>query len=544
MTDLNNDIINQVLRTIRALNSMHAPVTGSSTPGETAQPANPLQQLQPGQQISASVLKASADGQVLLRLLSQTLTAETGVELKAGQKLLLEVVQNSGVLQLKILTLPSKADIQAQYLKISLPQQTALSQLTQQLSQHLTSAADTTSAALKLDSTTITSVRQLLDLLPQARSIAEPGKLQQLMLDSGLFLENRLAQGQPPANDLKAALLSLAQRIRAQLPANRPVANTPTATPANARGVPQQNLATLIAQPVQPATASPMPAAAPTLATAAPAATAPATHRPGVTPGNGAQQPTQAAANPPGNTEVANQRHDLDIRTATLLFKPGQAAFTTAQQADNAAGLNLQAAINNLTAQTIQLPRFEFSVFAQLLLGKSLGNLAKRADFSSLQARHAELQQLLRSVESGIARIVTQQLASVPQEDATRLVWQFELPIRYDKEISDFLFRIEQDEPDEQNPLQQAGWTVRINFDIGSSGRIHSKLHLAGDVLATHFWAEKETTVAKIKAHLPRLEKAIERIGLKSSHMGASNCKPPDPIELFSTDRSLLDENA
>jgi hypothetical protein len=162
----------------------------------------------------------------------------------------------------------------------------------------------------------------------------------------------------------------------------------------------------------------------------------------------------------------------------------------------------------------------------------------------SASQRLSPMGKMLSAVESGLARIQTQQLASIPQDDSTRQVWQLELPFRDQKELQALLMRIEQDDAKSDKENSGSTWTVSLNFNIGDLGHIHSKIKLTAETISTYFWADENDTLQKISANLPRLNTALEKLGLTVNHMTASLGKPPDPVEITSLEDNLLDENA
>lgn len=182
----------------------------------------------------------------------------------------------------------------------------------------------------------------------------------------------------------------------------------------------------------------------------------------------------------------------------------------------------------------------------QLLVKQLLMNPAQRSEATSQLGfeRLQQLTRLLRSVESGIARIQTQQLASVPQDDGTRQVWQLELPFKDTRELQAVMLRIEQDQATAGEDENGSSWTMALNLDIGKLGHVHSKVRLTQEHVSTHFWSEQPGTAEKISTHLPRLQAALEKLGLKVNQLTSSLGRPPDPVEMTYTEQRLLDENA
>ncbi|WP_186297540.1 flagellar hook-length control protein FliK [Sedimenticola selenatireducens] len=152
----------------------------------------------------------------------------------------------------------------------------------------------------------------------------------------------------------------------------------------------------------------------------------------------------------------------------------------------------------------------------------------------------SELQQL---TEGTLARVQMHQLASLPQEESNlRQVWQFELPVPHADGHDDFFIQLEKE--DNQADSSEVRWSVTLNFDIPPAGPISAKLNLAGDVISSHFTAERAEGVSRLEQTLPKLSAAFEKAGLIVGRLSAHQGKtikihepPPQPFP-------LLDEKA
>jgi len=282
--------------------------------------------------------------------------------------------------------------------------------------------------------------------------------------------------------------------------------------------------------------------------------TVPANAEPNLKMPNSVAQNALDALN--ANAKAGNKVDQLSAVTD----KPGLTASQLAQRAImsnhrtasliNGKAAEVQSALQLLGNQTVQqvlnlLPRTELNLLLkQLLFKKAMAENGIQTGTLKSAGAMSPLKQLLTAVESGLARLQTQQLASVPVDDATRQVWQFEIPLKNQTEISTLMMRIEQDDSPENKNTQGSTWTVALNIDMEELGHIHSKIRLTGEHVSTHFWADQQKTVSKISGQMERLSEALTRLGLKVEHMTASLGVPPDPVELVSIENHLLDEQA
>ncbi len=210
------------------------------------QDANPaaLKSWQVGQILSATVAGVSPNGSVTLRINNLLLNAQTSLALQTGQTLKLEVARGGEQPLLKIALPPSPQDVQAQTLRSALPRQLPLAPLLANLgavAARLQNASDPAGKELAQ------LARQVMDGLAGKADVSQGVGLKQAVLNSGVFLEAKLAAAlasgtRLPTGDLKAGLLRLLTGLQAQTagssgPAERAATDTaagrsaPSATP-------------------------------------------------------------------------------------------------------------------------------------------------------------------------------------------------------------------------------------------------------------------------------------------------------------------------
>jgi flagellar hook-length control protein FliK len=150
---------------------------------------------------------------------------------------------------------------------------------------------------------------------------------------------------------------------------------------------------------------------------------------------------------------------------------------------------------------------------------------------------------LLKHLDGAVARIQTQQLASLPQEDAARQVWQFELPVRNGEEIDLLHIRIGRDDSANAKENEPAVWTLTLHMDLAKLGPMRIHLRLQGEQLSTLIWSERSETNTLIQSHLQELRSAYEQRGLSvdrlEAHQGRANRRDELPL-----DGALLHEKA
>jgi hypothetical protein len=149
---------------------------------------------------------------------------------------------------------------------------------------------------------------------------------------------------------------------------------------------------------------------------------------------------------------------------------------------------------------------------------------------------------LFKHLDGAVARIQTNQLSSLPSEDSTRQVWQFELPIRQENGFDLFHFRISRDATKKGETIAHT-WNLTLHMNLPALGPMRVKLSLVGEKIATTIWSENPRTTSLVKQHIERLRSGLESTGLKVSKLDAFEGNAGLENEL-PNEQTLLSEKA
>ncbi|RRS33971.1 MAG: hypothetical protein OI74_06350 [Gammaproteobacteria bacterium (ex Lamellibrachia satsuma)] len=149
---------------------------------------------------------------------------------------------------------------------------------------------------------------------------------------------------------------------------------------------------------------------------------------------------------------------------------------------------------------------------------------------------------LLKQLDGSLARIQSNQLASLPQDDPTRQTWQFELPIRHNEQLDVFRILL-QKEPGKSGEKEDAVWSLTLRMNLEPLGPMRVQLRLQGEAISSVLWAEQAETTSLIQNNLEKLRSALEKAGLDVTKLEAYQGKS-DGDEQLSHGLSLLDEKA
>jgi hypothetical protein len=151
--------------------------------------------------------------------------------------------------------------------------------------------------------------------------------------------------------------------------------------------------------------------------------------------------------------------------------------------------------------------------------------------------------ELSRQVEGALARVQYNQLASLPQEDGSRQVWQFDLPVRHGERLDGFHLQVEEEQRDNGAAGEDSAWTVNLAFSLEPLGPVRVRIGLLGETVSSTFWAERESTARLIGGRLEELRQGFERVGLEVGQLSARQGLPAAPRTLRHT-TPLVDEQA
>lgn len=347
-----------------------------------------------------------------------------------------------------------------------------------------------------------------------------------------------------------------------------PAANTPTAAkPLPAEPEARAPISPALAAEPEEITQRAEPAARPEIAKATGSSPPPTTDgQAAATPGKTAILPESAhagAAPKPGETGSGKPQPEAPPASSTP--PPKTAPELPAALRDNrvvvqlasqlllpeapqpAAGERAQAAPPAATTPEAQVPqRLEQTTRAEPPFTK---DTAVRTQATLPPPNESALNEALtikslhQRTEGAIARIVLDQLASLPQTEGKPMVWQMEIPFTDDGRSDSAKLKVVRENPHEAQS-GQAFWSVILELSPPGLGTIHSRINLCGDYVNTYFWSDEGSTAHLIQDHLDLLSARMQQAGL---NVGEINSLPGAPAEGTTASppaASLVDERA
>ena len=151
------------------------------------------------------------------------------------------------------------------------------------------------------------------------------------------------------------------------------------------------------------------------------------------------------------------------------------------------------------------------------------------------------LKQLQNNGDSSVAKLVLDQLNSLPKEDSPKQIWHIEIPYIEQENAQPLSLQIEKDK--EKNADQgKENWSATITLTPSGLGKLYCKISCYNQTISTHFWSDLPKTANLINHNLEYLKTKLEASGLKIGSMESRQDIPIQPTNPSVSGINLVDE--
>ncbi|MDD5112949.1 MAG: flagellar hook-length control protein FliK [Methylobacter sp.] len=154
------------------------------------------------------------------------------------------------------------------------------------------------------------------------------------------------------------------------------------------------------------------------------------------------------------------------------------------------------------------------------------------------------LKNLQHKTENSLAKIVLDQLVSLPKEDIPKQLWHFELAFmdRETPQTAELQIQMDQ-EQDQATAINN--WSATITITPPGLGAIHCVVNCRDKLVSTYFKTQTSQTASLIKDNLEYLKTQFEEQGLKIGLMSANEGGlPTNHASKQSQGKKLFDDHA
>lgn len=125
---------------------------------------------------------------------------------------------------------------------------------------------------------------------------------------------------------------------------------------------------------------------------------------------------------------------------------------------------------------------------------------------------------LLSKTEGAIARIVLDQLVSLPQNNELQNTWQIGIPFTDGAHTDTVKLKITQEGRSNQDP-HHASWSVVLELNPPGMGLIHCKISLIDHKVDTYFWGDFQSSILQVHENIDILANRYVEAGLAVGHL-------------------------
>lgn len=127
---------------------------------------------------------------------------------------------------------------------------------------------------------------------------------------------------------------------------------------------------------------------------------------------------------------------------------------------------------------------------------------------------------LLNKTEGAIARIVVDQLASLPKNGEQQNFWQIQIPYIHGQHTDTVQLAISRENKPNPNS-EKANWSVELELNPPGLGKLHSRISLVDDRIDTYFWSQQQALTALVQDNLSHLADSYTQAGLAVGKLNA-----------------------
>ncbi len=151
------------------------------------------------------------------------------------------------------------------------------------------------------------------------------------------------------------------------------------------------------------------------------------------------------------------------------------------------------------------------------------------------------LKEMQQKTEGSLARIILNQLTSLPKEEGAKQMWILDLPFINKGTAESVKIEINKEQQSNQDHKEE-NWSVTLAITPPELATIHCKISCLDKTINTRFWSDAEEVIAKITNHLDYLDTQFKAAGLETGHLSAHKAIDTQNSHQKITHQNLLDQ--
>jgi hypothetical protein len=195
---------------------------------------------------------------------------------------------------------------------------------------------------------------------------------------------------------------------------------------------------------------------------------------------------------------------------------------------------------DNASAEPVISNDFKNDLFK--LMSTIKQGLAQQRELELSKKQVDGLKHLHNKTENALAKVVLDQLHSLPKEDGNKQLWAVELPFLIDNKVETLAMEIQHDKTPNAENQQNQHWSVNLTLAPPALGNVQCVISYQNGVINTHFKNQLPETTNLISKNLDTLKQQLQNAGLISGLMTSNNSFKPLKSVYASMSQSLLNE--
>ncbi|HCT98626.1 MAG TPA: hypothetical protein DF614_00675 [Methylococcaceae bacterium] len=168
--------------------------------------------------------------------------------------------------------------------------------------------------------------------------------------------------------------------------------------------------------------------------------------------------------------------------------------------------------------------------------------LSQHRELELSKTQVESLKTLHNKTENALAKVVLDQLHSLPSDDSNKQLWAVELPFLVGNKVETLAMEIQREKTSSTDAKPSQNWSVNLTLSPPSLGGVQCVIAYQNGVINTHFKNQLPETTHLISKNLETLKQQLHNAGLISGLMTSNTSFKPLKSVYASMGHALLNE--
>jgi hypothetical protein len=195
---------------------------------------------------------------------------------------------------------------------------------------------------------------------------------------------------------------------------------------------------------------------------------------------------------------------------------------------------------NQMPVETEENGDFKGDLFK--LMDTLKNGISQQNELALTEKQIDGLQQLQTKTENVLAKVVIDQLHSLPKEEGGKQIWSVELPFLMGNQAETLKMEIQRDKASQNGDTDSQHWSVNLTLTPPNLGEVQAVISYQNGVVNTYFKNQQPQTTALITENLENLKQQFQKVGLIVGLINSQNYFQPKKSAYSEDVKSFLNE--